>query len=131
MRSPTWSANVYVPLHSDRALDGWRSRRSRRSRSGYVSSSADIDGWRAVLTDVTCPALLFVGDATVDNNVTVRDAEAREAQHLRPALEVVRVPVPGTASVVTDSMSCRRRCRVPQPACRERGAPGASVAMST
>ncbi len=65
------------------------------SVTSWVSSSADIDGWRAVLTDVTCPALLFVGDAIVDDNVTVRDAEAREAQTLCPALEVVHVPGAG------------------------------------
>jgi hypothetical protein len=39
-----------------------------------TSSSADIDGWRALLTDVTCPALLFVGDATVDDVVHVPGA---------------------------------------------------------
>lgn len=65
------------------------------SVTSWVSSSAGIDGWRAVLTDVTCPALLFVGDSTVDDNVTVREAEAREAQTLCPALEVVHVPGAG------------------------------------
>ena len=91
------SAPVSNPRWADVDIEPWA--RAKRtvdpSVTSWVSSSADIDGWRAVLTDVTCPALLFVGDAIVDDNVTVRDAEAREAQTLCPALEVVHVPGAG------------------------------------